>query len=237
MTNAKAGPSKRKPQHGIRPAKAKKLSEKQQLEALERSVADFVCSLLFYMLRCSLQTDHVRQHRQLFRPALERTNKARYVIAPSTHSTLTRYPGLKKGFFVKMTDIQRQSIPTSLKGKDVLGAARTGSGKTLAFLVPVLDLLVRQKWGPSDGLGALIISPTRELVRLRRLPSCTSLTSIEGRPNIRGIAIYRWIPFVLCRDGHRRQELKRREGQVVADEYSGCHSGSSPPTHGPDVWI
>ncbi|KAG5651590.1 hypothetical protein H0H81_008111 [Sphagnurus paluster] len=62
-----------------------------------------------------------------------------------------------------MTDIQAKSLPVSLKGKDILGAARTGSGKTLAFLVPVLELLYRKKWGPSDGLGALIISPTREL--------------------------------------------------------------------------
>ncbi|EED79339.1 predicted protein [Postia placenta Mad-698-R] len=71
--------------------------------------------------------------------------------------------GLKKAFFVDMTDIQAKSLPVSLKGKDVLGAARTGSGKTLAFLVPVLEILYRRKWGPQDGLGALIISPTREL--------------------------------------------------------------------------
>lgn len=72
--------------------------------------------------------------------------------------------GLRKAFFVNMTDIQRESIPVSLKGKDVLAAAPTGSGKTLAFLVPILELLYHQKWGPSDGLGALVISPTRELV-------------------------------------------------------------------------
>ncbi|KAH9848528.1 DEAD-domain-containing protein [Lenzites betulinus] len=71
--------------------------------------------------------------------------------------------GLKRAHFVKMTDIQAKSLPVSLKGKDVLGAARTGSGKTLAFLIPVLEMLYRQKWGPLDGLGALIISPTREL--------------------------------------------------------------------------
>ena len=65
-----------------------------------------------------------------------------------------------------MTDIQAKSIPISLEGKDVLGAARTGSGKTLAFLVPVLDILYRRRWGAADGLGALIISPTRELVRV-----------------------------------------------------------------------
>lgn len=62
-----------------------------------------------------------------------------------------------------MTDIQGKSIPISLKGKDVLGAARTGSGKTLAFLIPILERLYKAKWGPQDGLGALIISPTREL--------------------------------------------------------------------------
>jgi len=72
---------------------------------------------------------------------------------------------LKKAFFVEMTDIQTESLPASLKGKDVLGAARTGSGKTLAFLIPVLEILYRRRWGPTDGLGALIISPTRELVR------------------------------------------------------------------------
>ncbi|KAH9903502.1 DEAD-domain-containing protein [Cubamyces lactineus] len=71
--------------------------------------------------------------------------------------------GLKRAYFVKMTDIQAKSLPVSLKGKDVLGAARTGSGKTLAFLIPVLEILYRRKWGPQDGLGALIISPTREL--------------------------------------------------------------------------
>ncbi|KAF8635697.1 hypothetical protein AX15_000322 [Amanita polypyramis BW_CC] len=71
--------------------------------------------------------------------------------------------GLKKAFFVEMTDIQAKSLPVSLKGKDVLGAAQTGSGKTLAFLIPALEILYRRKWGSSDGLGALIISPTREL--------------------------------------------------------------------------
>ncbi|KAF8717487.1 DEAD protein, partial [Rhizoctonia solani] len=71
--------------------------------------------------------------------------------------------GLKKAFYTNMTDIQAKSLPMSLKGRDVLGAARTGSGKTLSFLIPVLEILHRHKWGPQDGLGALVISPTREL--------------------------------------------------------------------------
>lgn len=45
--------------------------------------------------------------------------------------------GLKDSKFSKMTDIQRASLPHSLAGRDILGAAKTGSGKTLAFIVPV----------------------------------------------------------------------------------------------------
>ena len=71
--------------------------------------------------------------------------------------------GLRLCKFVEPTEIQRSSIPLALLGNDILGAAITGSGKTLAFLIPLLELLWRQKWSQLDGLGALIISPTREL--------------------------------------------------------------------------
>ncbi|KFY68072.1 hypothetical protein V497_00012 [Pseudogymnoascus sp. VKM F-4516 (FW-969)] len=71
--------------------------------------------------------------------------------------------GLEASHFKTLTDIQSKAVPLALKGKDILGAAKTGSGKTLAFLVPVLENLYRQKWTELDGLGALIISPTREL--------------------------------------------------------------------------
>ncbi|KAL1916238.1 uncharacterized protein VTP21DRAFT_5855 [Calcarisporiella thermophila] len=71
--------------------------------------------------------------------------------------------GLSKSNFVEMTDIQRKAIPLALANRDVLGAAKTGSGKTIAFLVPMLEILYRANWTQMDGLGALIISPTREL--------------------------------------------------------------------------
>ncbi|KAH7324655.1 P-loop containing nucleoside triphosphate hydrolase protein [Stachybotrys elegans] len=71
--------------------------------------------------------------------------------------------GLEASHFQTLTDIQAHAIPLALKGNDILGAARTGSGKTLAFLVPVLEKLHRARWTEFDGLGALIISPTREL--------------------------------------------------------------------------
>ncbi|KAL9021407.1 MAG: hypothetical protein Q9185_001415 [Variospora sp. 1 TL-2023] len=71
--------------------------------------------------------------------------------------------GLKASHFKNLTDIQRIALPLALKGLDILGAAKTGSGKTLAFLIPVLENLYRKKWTELDGLGALILSPTREL--------------------------------------------------------------------------
>jgi ATP-dependent RNA helicase DDX10/DBP4 len=71
--------------------------------------------------------------------------------------------GLRANRFHKMTPIQLACIPQALAGKDILGEARTGSGKTIAFLVPILEKLSQLKWTRHDGLGALIISPTREL--------------------------------------------------------------------------
>jgi len=57
------------------------------------------------------------------------------------------------------TQIQLQSIPLLLAGKDVVGQSRTGSGKTAAFGLPIL-VKVRVK---VRRLQALILCPTREL--------------------------------------------------------------------------
>lgn len=61
------------------------------------------------------------------------------------------------------TDIQAATLPHALAGRDILGAAKTGSGKTLSFVLPVIEKLYRERWGVTDGLAALIITPTREL--------------------------------------------------------------------------
>ncbi|XP_015380265.1 PREDICTED: probable ATP-dependent RNA helicase DDX10 [Diuraphis noxia] len=71
--------------------------------------------------------------------------------------------GLKENKYFLPTEIQRESIGYSLRGEDILGAAKTGSGKTLAFLIPVLEILYCNKWNRTEGLAALIITPTREL--------------------------------------------------------------------------
>ncbi|KAJ1720877.1 ATP-dependent RNA helicase dbp4 [Coemansia erecta] len=79
---------------------------------------------------------------------------------PISHATLR---GLEQANFVEMTEIQRKALPYALAKRDVLGAAKTGSGKTLAFIIPLLENLYRARWTHMDGLGGLVISPTREL--------------------------------------------------------------------------
>jgi len=71
--------------------------------------------------------------------------------------------GLFKSKFIKMTEIQRASIPHALAGRDLVICSRTGSGKTLSYLLPIVEKLYRLKWSVLDGLGALILVPTREL--------------------------------------------------------------------------
>lgn len=87
--------------------------------------------------------------------------------APTTFADLplseATAAGLRDAHFQTLTEIQARAIPLALKGHDILGAAKTGSGKTLAFLVPLLEKLHRARWTEYDGLGALVIVPTREL--------------------------------------------------------------------------
>lgn len=71
--------------------------------------------------------------------------------------------GLRGAHYVNLTDIQKECIIPALQGHDILVAARTGSGKTLGFLVPILERLWAERWSQPDGLGCLVITPTREL--------------------------------------------------------------------------
>ena len=62
------------------------------------------------------------------------------------------------------TPIQRDTIPTVLAGKDVLGCAQTGTGKTAAFALPILQRLYQERpAGKTRNIRALILTPTREL--------------------------------------------------------------------------
>jgi ATP-dependent RNA helicase DDX24/MAK5 len=71
--------------------------------------------------------------------------------------------GLKALGFNKPTPIQAKTLPFSLSGRDVVGAAETGSGKTLAFGIPILEYIFKKQVKGTDQLVGLILTPTREL--------------------------------------------------------------------------
>ncbi|MEQ8202851.1 MAG: DEAD/DEAH box helicase [Smithellaceae bacterium] len=71
---------------------------------------------------------------------------------------------LAKLGFKRPTDIQFKSIPSILKGEDVLAIAQTGTGKTAAFAIPLIDKIHREKSSKRDGgIKVLVMEPTREL--------------------------------------------------------------------------
>lgn len=94
---------------------------------------------------------------------------------PSTNSFESVSPPLSPGIlsalhshfhFQTMTPVQSSTIPLFLQNKDVCVQAVTGSGKTLSFLIPIIEMILRRPTLLTHKqIGALIISPTRELAR------------------------------------------------------------------------
>jgi len=72
---------------------------------------------------------------------------------------------LEKKEYSIPTQIQAESIPILLKGRDILGSAQTGTGKTAAFAIPILQNLHLEKQDGNDKrvIKTLVLAPTREL--------------------------------------------------------------------------
>ena len=69
--------------------------------------------------------------------------------------------------FPYCTPIQAESLPHTLKGKDLVGRAQTGTGKTAAFLITFISRFLKEdgfKNSENNCPCGLIIAPTRELV-------------------------------------------------------------------------
>lgn len=82
----------------------------------------------------------------------------RYPISEAIKKNLSRIG------FKRPTDIQFKSIPSIMKGEDVLAIAQTGTGKTAAFAIPLIDRIHRDKSSTrSAGIKCIVMVPTREL--------------------------------------------------------------------------
>lgn len=83
-----------------------------------------------------------------------------YIIAEGIKKSLA-----KQGF-KKPTDIQFKSIPSILKGEDVLAIAQTGTGKTAAFAIPIIHKIhIKKLIKQSNGVKCLVMAPTHELAQ------------------------------------------------------------------------
>jgi len=86
---------------------------------------------------------------------------------------------IKNQKITEPTQIQRESIPHIMAGKDVIGESATGSGKTIAFGCGIIENVI-----PKKGLQSLILTPTRELAEQVK----TALSRLSKKLNI--IAVY-----------------------------------------------
>ncbi|XP_063312969.1 probable ATP-dependent RNA helicase DDX4 isoform X1 [Pelobates fuscus] len=76
---------------------------------------------------------------------------------------------ISRAGYVKLTPIQKYSIPIIMAGRDLMACAQTGSGKTAAFLLPILAYMMNEGITSSSFKElqepeAIIVAPTRELI-------------------------------------------------------------------------
>ena len=99
------------------------------------------------------------------------------------------------------TEIQKKSIPSAIKGMDILASSQTGSGKTLAYLLPAITKNLQ------DGSKILILAPTRELA----VQVCAELDKTAGKVKILGTSIIGGEPF-----GKQVSRLMSKRDVIVA---------------------
>lgn len=107
-------------------------------------------------------------------PSVERSvvsKKTEEIFSSKDFKDLDLHPfmitNLEERFQItQMTTVQQRAIPHLLSGRDIMVKSQTGSGKTLTFAVPVVQHLqsLMPKISRMDGVLALVIVPTRELV-------------------------------------------------------------------------
>lgn len=105
------------------------------------------------------------------------------------------YSAIQDAGYKTPTDVQQESIPVILEGKDVLARAETGSGKTAAFVLPLLEKLIRQRQtsrqkilNRNNNVNIVVLVPTRELtIQIREE---FERFSEEVEPKIKCLSVY-----------------------------------------------
>ena len=86
--------------------------------------------------------------------------------------------------FSEMTEIQAQSIPLLLQGRDVVGRSNTGTGKTAAFGIPAVESINEDD---RRSVAVLILCPTRELA----MQACEEIRKFaKFKRSVKACAVY-----------------------------------------------
>ena len=105
--------------------------------------------------------------------------------------------------YTEPTEIQYQSIPVILQGKDVIGRSNTGTGKTAAFAIPSIEHITVSK----KHVQVLVLCPTRELA----MQSYEEYMKFaKYKKGMKAVCIYGGAPF-----GNQINALKRGVHVVI----------------------
>jgi len=123
--------------------------------------------------RTGHENDRIRAYHSIVLAPLEEDSQhhGHIMDAPWTDLAECGFPAhyidaLRTLRFREPTPIQMQAWPTGLSGKNIIAVAPTGSGKTMAYVLPMLSHLSTQKKpGPGQGPLAVVLAPTKELIR------------------------------------------------------------------------
>jgi len=114
------------------------------------------------------------------------------------------------------TPVQVGAIPPALEGRDVLATAQTGTGKTLSYLIPIVEMMLKND---TRGAQALILLPTRELamqverafIAIRSSSSQTVALVVGGLAERSQLdAIRRGARLIVATPGRLEDFLKRK---------------------------
>jgi len=114
------------------------------------------------------------------------------------------------------TPVQVAAIPPAIEGRDVLATAQTGTGKTLSYLIPIVEMMLKND---TRGAQALILLPTRELamqvekafISIRSSSSQTVALVVGGLAERSQLdAIRRGARLIVATPGRLEDFLKRK---------------------------
>ena len=143
-------------------------------------------------------------------PAITGIRKRTRMNPKLSFSELNLSPSLERAAyamgFSTPTDIQAQTIPLILQGKDVIGRSQTGTGKTVAFGIPAVEMIETDLDSQRAGkVQVLVVCPTREL-------------AMQAADELRKVARYKEgvkIAEVYGGSSMERQILKLKRASIV----------------------